>query len=80
MYVAEEIREHIKSRKIFHENGEILTVSMGIATLNTSDIDSYEELIKYADMALYKAKRDGKDRSEIFQLKLKQKNHMEVQP
>lgn len=58
------LKEDIKSEKIPHILKEIsLSVSMGVSFWN--DVGSTEELIKKADMGVYKAKENGRDRIEI---------------
>lgn len=58
MKVAEKIRNAIqefKSKKLPKQ----ITASFGVTTLDEGDIE--EEFIKKADIALYKAKRDGRN-------------------
>jgi diguanylate cyclase (GGDEF)-like protein len=45
------------------------TASVGIATYPTDFDGNVEDLVKRADQALYRAKREGKDRVEIYSLK-----------
>jgi diguanylate cyclase (GGDEF)-like protein len=45
------------------------TASVGIATYPTDFDGNVEDLVKRADQALYRAKREGKDRVEVFSLK-----------
>jgi two-component system cell cycle response regulator len=42
-------------------NGEQITISSGTATLVGKNIESYEQLVRLADDAMYKAKKHGKD-------------------
>ncbi len=61
--IAERIRSNIVKAEIEHKNSlpaQMVTLSLGVATL-TATI-SHEELIKHADMALYKAKEQGRNR------------------
>lgn len=63
--VAESIREAIGDLAIPHEQSdvsEIVTVSMGIATVIPSLGTSPDELVALADRALYDAKQQGRDR------------------
>ena len=55
--IAERLRENIHNI----ENEKKLTVSIGISSF-PQDAYKKEELIEYADQALYKAKHEGKDR------------------
>ncbi|MFA5073070.1 MAG: diguanylate cyclase [Nitrospirota bacterium] len=45
--------------------GRSITVSIGIADLSTGGVDNAEKLIQAADMALYEAKKNGRNRIEI---------------
>jgi diguanylate cyclase (GGDEF)-like protein len=60
---AEEIRTHITGKVKIKSNPEHkITVSIGVASLNSSDADELDELIGYADKAMYEAKSNrGKD-------------------
>ncbi|MBU0721152.1 GGDEF domain-containing protein [bacterium] len=65
--LAERLRKEIESTVIVpaDETKEItelrITVSIGVAAY-TSDISSAEELVKHADVALYRAKDEGRNR------------------
>jgi len=61
--VAERIRAEVAAHPIIAENGAQqvhVTISMGIATMNGS-IDTSDKLMKRADVALYNAKREGRN-------------------
>ena len=58
--VAERIRQSIQEYG-FTDKNILITVSIGVA-LYPSDAKSMHELIHQSDTALYKAKRDGKNR------------------
>lgn len=64
--IAEEARAHVESYRIPHENSPygILTISIGVATTCPNNLLSAEELIEQADLALYRAKTDGRNRVE----------------
>ena len=64
MIVAEKIRTSIEDH-IFVNNLKI-TCSLGVSQYRTTD--SYANLFKRADEALYKAKNSGKNRTEIEQI------------
>lgn len=49
------------------ENQEIVTVSIGLATLLPAHGESAGRLVEYADEALYSAKNGGRNRYEIFE-------------
>ena len=67
--VAALIRNSVHNLKIPHKNSSscnYVTLSMGIATVIPSYINSYEQLIKASDEALYEAKNRGRDRFILF--------------
>jgi len=67
LLVGERIREAVERHRFEHE-GELieLTISVGIATFPHKAIESEERLIDCADQALYRAKRNGRNRVEQF--------------
>lgn len=67
--LAEEAVENVKRMMIRHSESltsEYLTVSVGIATVMANFEMTEGELIKLADSALYKAKRDGRNRIFVY--------------
>jgi diguanylate cyclase (GGDEF)-like protein len=62
---AEQIREEIKQLRIWHHGSLIdsVNVSMGVVVFSEHG-NSAEMLLESADKALYKAKRQGRDRIE----------------
>ncbi len=62
MVKAEQIRSEIEGGKDYPQ---ALTVSIGVAAV-TSQISSAEDLAWQADMALYRAKQAGRNRTEFF--------------
>jgi len=63
--VAERIRSAIAELRIPHPDSDVaqvVTISLGVATARTGNIDSPQELIERADRALYRAKRSGRNR------------------
>jgi len=67
--VAERIRKNVKERIVgFWKKfpRESLTISIGLA-IYPQDGDTVIGLIERADKALYRAKREGKDRTIVFQ-------------
>jgi len=62
--VAKKIHQHVNAENIKHPNSDdygILTVSIGIS----STLSNYDELFNNSDMALYEAKRNGRNRYDI---------------
>lgn len=61
--VAERVRAAIAERpfEIGAGRGLAVTVSVGVA-LNEADTDTPDIIMKRADVALYRAKREGRDR------------------
>ncbi|WP_175477970.1 GGDEF domain-containing protein [Bacillus sp. UNCCL13] len=67
--VAEEIRQAIEKLGIPHKansTGLFVTISLGVATLNSENPISTQDLILKADCALYKAKQDNRNCVEVF--------------
>ncbi len=65
LYIAEEIIENL-SQPFFIDHREIFTtVSIGIA-FNQGNLESTTDLIRNADIALYRAKEQGRSRYVIF--------------
>lgn len=59
-----DLREDIKSQTVYHPKKDIsVTVSMGVSFF--SECGSKEKLLKNADLGVYKAKENGRDRIEI---------------
>lgn len=69
MDIAEDIRRNIELQQIQHESSDvanIVTVSVGVATLVPSSQYNLSQLIDHADEALYNAKRQGRNRVIFF--------------
>ena len=70
MNVAERIRLNIEKMGIQHKGSlpeQVVTLSLGVTTLEkTTSQFSHEELIKHADLALYKAKEQGRNQVQLF--------------
>ncbi len=66
MHTAEEIRKNIENLNIEPDHAKTsytVTISLGVATADHESL-SHEELIKKADDALYRAKKNGRNRVE----------------
>jgi diguanylate cyclase (GGDEF)-like protein len=59
--IEEAIRDSLQNPETLFESDKKMTVSMGIAFF-PSDAVTVDSLIHQADVALYKAKREGKNR------------------
>ncbi|WP_055077408.1 diguanylate cyclase domain-containing protein [Pseudanabaena sp. 'Roaring Creek'] len=67
--VAEQIRRTITNLCIAHQKsdiGDIVTVSIGVASLIPNSIQEPSMLVKQADVALYHAKQRGRNQSVMF--------------
>jgi diguanylate cyclase (GGDEF)-like protein len=60
--IAEQLRKVVEN---FDFNGKKITASFGVCCKYISSKESFEELIKNADKALYKAKNNGRNRVEV---------------
>ncbi len=61
--VAERLRSTIEKTNFTHLNQQLkVTISIGIATFDHNNFETYEELIKYADELLYESKLNGRNR------------------
>lgn len=65
--VAERVRKAVAGR-VFDEAKRKLkiTASLGLATLRTNSPATSQELVEFADRALYAAKRNGKNRAFVY--------------
>lgn len=65
--VAEKIRQAVEKMKIPTPSGILRkTISIGVARY-PSDGDDFAEVVNFADMALYRAKAEGRNRVVVFQ-------------
>jgi diguanylate cyclase (GGDEF)-like protein len=62
--LADELRDHIN--KCFAESDTPVTVSIGISAISVAEVTTAAELVRQADMALYVAKRTGKNKTEKY--------------
>jgi diguanylate cyclase (GGDEF)-like protein len=68
--IAESVRGAIVNLELPHPAslvGPFLTVSVGVATATLEWLNSPEELVAAADLALYGAKRSGRNRVTVAQ-------------
>lgn len=63
-HIAQDIKASIESQAIAHRNSPfgVLTVSIGVSSTN----DGFYHLLQHADSAMYKAKRAGRNRYEVY--------------
>ena len=67
--VSEQIRIAIANLNIAHQNSsieDIVTISLGIASLLPNSLQDHTTLLQQADIALYKAKQCGRNQSVVF--------------
>ena len=67
--IAERVRANIEVLNIENINSKVktnLTISIGVATIIPNDAINFKKLIANADEALYKAKKNGRNRCEVF--------------
>ncbi len=64
LYIAEQVRAAVQSLGITHDKSlplKVVTLSLGVATMDAETILSNEELVKRADDSLYQAKNNGRN-------------------
>lgn len=65
--IAEKIRRVVQDSFVKHGQQKInTTISIGIAAYPENDVDSDQDLIEFADKALYTAKNTGKNKTVIY--------------
>lgn len=65
IYIAERILESLKLPIIIEERNIVISASIGIA-FNSQNNEEADDIIRNADLAMYKAKEQGKARYTIF--------------
>jgi diguanylate cyclase (GGDEF)-like protein len=66
---AEKIMTGVDKMEIAHAGNPaygVVTISLGVATLDAGSLLSHEDLLKRADRALYAAKEKGRNSVEFF--------------
>ena len=74
LLVAEHLRTSIESLKIKHRTSSVsphLTISIGVSTVIAHKSINSTQLVEMADNALYRAKRNGRNRTESMTLVLR---------
>jgi diguanylate cyclase (GGDEF)-like protein len=67
--IAESIRQELEAKKITHGNSSVknvVSISIGVATITPTAHSTSEKLISLADEALYKSKSDGRNRVSSY--------------
>lgn len=65
--LSEKIRKSIENTQPFHLNmNRQITISVGASTVSKSDT-SWKDVYRHSDIALYKAKNNGRNRVEIYE-------------
>ncbi len=66
LVIGERLRVAIENERVNYRNQSIgVTVSIGIATLQTKNFETIEDLIRSADENLYEAKESGRNRTVL---------------
>ena len=68
--IAQRIHAAVRGLAIPHEDSdvdEIVTVSIGVATMMPAGNEGWDQLVERADKALYQAKQIGRDRVVVFE-------------
>jgi diguanylate cyclase (GGDEF)-like protein len=74
--VAERIRKKIEALRVKVDNKELtVTVSVGCSTYDGKTAATYQELIEQADIALYRSKAEGRNRTTMYNCGLLLKAH-----
>jgi diguanylate cyclase (GGDEF)-like protein len=63
--LAERIRAHVEGNPSRYED-QILPITFSIGVASGEEADSFETLLRYADDAMYAAKKNGRNRVEVY--------------
>lgn len=78
--LAENLRKAVENCEILHPDSkvsDVVTISLGVATLIPNEQNEPEQLLHYADRALYLAKENGRNRVEQYQTQNSDKSDTE---
>ena len=67
--IGERIRQHVEALSIPHEASdakEVVTVSVGVATMLPGDEAGWDKLVERADKAMYLSKNQGRNRVNVY--------------
>ena len=65
--LAERLRQAVEAEVVEHESGPIrFTISLGVADLGYPSTE-HQQLIEWADQALYASKRAGRNRVTVYE-------------
>jgi diguanylate cyclase (GGDEF)-like protein len=65
---AERIRQSVKNHKFRSiKNRKSITVSIGLSYFPHPEVKTHDELITFADNALFEAKNSGRDKVVVYQ-------------
>ncbi|MDX1812607.1 MAG: GGDEF domain-containing protein, partial [Gammaproteobacteria bacterium] len=67
IFLAHRLADSVRQRHIPHDSSpieNIVTISIGVATMHSNQIYESKDILKAADKALYEAKRKGRNRVE----------------
>lgn len=71
--LAEELIKGIRKKKLPHKSspiGEIVTISVGVATIQLNELENCTSIISAADKALYQAKESGRNNVQQYSTNL----------
>jgi two-component system, cell cycle response regulator len=67
LHVAERLRQTVEHRDVRDKDNVLrITISLGVATFPHEQIHNHKQIVEFADKALYKAKKNGRNRVESW--------------